>query len=199
MDLNSLDPGRAYCDTCQIYLSAVYETLLTIGPDNHSLTPVLAQSWESNSDQTQFTFHLDPKAAFADGSPVEAKDVKWTFERLANMKASASYFMDGVKSIEAPDAHTVVIAMAAPNSEFIGIMAAPNTGIINSKAAIAQGALANADAATKDPSEPWFLANSAGSGPYMLDSYKPNDELRLKVNDKYWRAKPAIDRSCCAR
>ena len=193
MDLNSLDPSRAYCDTCQIYMNAVYETLLTIAPDNHTLTPVLAQSWESNADQTQFTFHLDPKAVFSDGSPVEAKDVKWTFERLANMKASASYFMDGVKSIEAPDAHTVVITMAAPNSEFIGIMAAPNTGIINSKAAIAQGALANADAATKDPSEPWFLANSAGSGPYMLDSYKPNDELRLKVNDKYWRAKPAID------
>ena len=193
MDLNSLDPSRAYCDTCQIYLNAVYETLLTIAPDNHTLTPVLAQSWDSNADQTQFTFHLDPKATFSDGSPVEAKDVKWTFERLANMKASASYFMDGVKSIEAPDAHTVVITMAAPNSEFIGIMAAPNTGIINSKAAIAQGALANADAATKDPSEPWFLANSAGSGPYMLESYKPNDELRLKVNDKYWRAKPAID------
>ncbi len=193
MDLNSLDPSRAYCDTCQIYMNAVYETLLTIAPDNHTLVPVLAQSWESNADQTQFTFHLDPKAVFSDGSPVEAKDVKWTFERLANMKASASYFMDGVKSIEAPDAHTVVITMAAPNSEFIGIMAAPNTGIINSKAAIAQGALANADAATKDPSEPWFLANSAGSGPYMLDSYKPNDELRLKVNDKYWRAKPAID------
>jgi peptide/nickel transport system substrate-binding protein len=193
MDLNSLDPSRAYCDTCQIYLNAVYETLLTIAADNHTLVPVLAQSWESNADQTQFTFHLDPKAVFSDGSPVEAKDVKWTFERLANMKASASYFMDGVKSIEAPDAHTVVITMAAPNSEFIGIMAAPNTGIINSKAAIAQGALANADAATKDPSEPWFLANSAGSGPYMLDSYKPNDELRLKVNDKYWRAKPAID------
>jgi peptide/nickel transport system substrate-binding protein len=193
MDLNSLDPSRAFCDTCQIYMNAVYETLVTIAPDNHTLAPVLAQSWESNADQTQYTFHLDPKAVFSDGSPVEAKDVKWTYERLANMKASASYFMDGVKSIEAPDAHTVVITMAAPNSEFIGITAAPNTGIINSKAAIAQGALANADAATKDPSEPWFLANSAGSGPYMLDSYKPNDELRLKVNDKYWRAKPAID------
>jgi len=43
-------------------------------PDNHTLTPVLAQSWESNADQTQFTFHLDPKAV-SDGSPVEAKDV----------------------------------------------------------------------------------------------------------------------------
>jgi len=192
MDVNSLDPGRAYCDTCQIYLSAVYETLLTIGLDNHSLTPVLAQSWESNSNQTQFTFHLNPKAAFADGSPVEAKDVKWSFERLANLKASASYFMDGVKSIEAPDAHTVVITMAAPNSEFIGMMAGPETGIINSDVAIAHGALANADAATKDSADPWFLANSAGSGPYVLESYKPNDELRLKINDKYWGTKPAI-------
>jgi len=192
MDLNSLDPSRAYCDTCQIYMNAVYETLLTIAADNHTLKPVLAESWESNADQTQFTFHLNPKATFSDGSPVEAKDVKWTFERLANMKGSASYFMDGVKSVEAPDAHTVVITMSAPNSEFIGIMAAPNTGIINSDAAIAQGALANADAATKDPAEPWFLANSAGSGPYVLESYKPNDELRLKINDKYWGTKPAI-------
>ncbi len=192
MDLNSLDPSRAYCDTCQIYLNAAYDTLLTIAPDNHTLKPVLAESWDSNADQTQFTFHLNPKATFSDGSPVEAKDVKWTFERLANMKASASYFMDGVKSIEAPDAHTVVITMAAPNSEFIGIMAAPNTGIINSDVAAAQGALANADAATKDSAEPWFLANSAGSGPYVLDSYKPNDELRLKANAKYWGAQPAI-------
>ncbi|MFO1058235.1 MAG: ABC transporter substrate-binding protein [Dongiaceae bacterium] len=193
MDLNSLDPSRAFCDTCQIYLNAVYNTLLTIGPDNRTLKPVLAQSWEANADQTKFTFHLDPKATFADGSPVEAKDVKWTLERLQNLKGSASYMMDGVKSVEAPDAHTVVVTMAAPNSEFIGILAAPNTGIIDSDAAIAQGAQSSAEAAGKDSAEPWFLAHSAGSGPYVLESYKPNDELRLKANPAYWGARPAID------
>ena len=30
MDVNSLDPARAFCDTCQFYLTAVYETLLTL-------------------------------------------------------------------------------------------------------------------------------------------------------------------------
>ncbi len=30
MDINSLDPARAYCDTCQIYLSAVYDTLSNV-------------------------------------------------------------------------------------------------------------------------------------------------------------------------
>jgi peptide/nickel transport system substrate-binding protein len=82
MDLNSLDPNRAFCDTCQIYLSSVYDRLVDLAPDNKTIEPLLAASWDINDDQTQFTFHLDPAAKFADGSPVEAKDVKWSFERL---------------------------------------------------------------------------------------------------------------------
>jgi len=75
LDINSLDPARGFCDTCQIYFSNVYETLIGLGKDNATLTPRLATKWESNGDQSQFTFHLDPDAKFSDGSPVEAKDV----------------------------------------------------------------------------------------------------------------------------
>ncbi len=57
--------------------------------------PRLATSWEGNADNTVFTFTLDPAATFADGSPVEATDVKWTWERLANIQGSASYLMSG--------------------------------------------------------------------------------------------------------
>src|SRR5262245_31434007 len=60
MDINSLDPARAYCDTCQIYLSAVYETLLTLAPDNKTIAPSLAEKWEVSPDVTTFTFHLNP-------------------------------------------------------------------------------------------------------------------------------------------
>ncbi|TIN70841.1 MAG: ABC transporter substrate-binding protein, partial [Mesorhizobium sp.] len=81
IDLNSLDPHRAFCDTCQIYNSSVYESLLTLDKDN-KLIPLLASKWEGNADQSSFTFTLDPAAKFSDGSPVEAKDVKWSWERL---------------------------------------------------------------------------------------------------------------------
>lgn len=192
MDINALDPSRAFCDTCQIYLTSVYDTLATLDKDNKTVKPRLAASWEVAANQTLFTFHLDPKAVFADGTPVEAKDVKWSFERLKNIKGSPSFFMDGVKSVEAKDATTVVVTLSAPDGEFLNKLTAGFTGIVNSDLAIQNGATADAEAATTDKAENWFLANSAGSGPFKLVSYRPDDELRLARNEAYWGTKPAF-------
>jgi len=120
MDLNSLDPARAFCDTCQIYLSSVYDRLVDLSSDNKSIVPMLAKEWSANDDATVITFKLDPNAKFSDGSQVEAKDVKWTLERLKNIKGGIAYILDNVKSIETPDAGTVVVTLTAPNSEFVG-------------------------------------------------------------------------------
>src|SRR6478735_12792999 len=59
MDVNSLDPARAWCDTCQIYNTSVYEQLVTLDKDN-KVVPLLAESWEVNPGQTEFTFKLNP-------------------------------------------------------------------------------------------------------------------------------------------
>lgn len=186
MDLNSLDPSRAFCDTCQIYLTSAYARLVNLDKDNKTIVPMLAESWEVNADQTQFTFKLNPKAVFSDGSPVEAKDVKWSLERLKNMKGSSSYLVDPVKSIETPDPHTVVIDLTESNSEFLSVLTAPFLSIVNSDVVVAHGGDAGADAATKDTAEAWLLSNSAGSGPFVLSSYSPSHELRLKRNDTYF-------------
>jgi peptide/nickel transport system substrate-binding protein len=193
MDVNSLDISRSYCDTCQIFNTAVYETLITVDPgDPNTLVPRLATAWEGNDDNTQFTFTLDPTATFADGSPVEASDVKFSWERLANIQAPASYLMAGMESIETPDAGTVIVTFSAPNSAFLPIAAAPYMGIINQEVAEANGASAGTDAVT-DTAETYFLSNSAGSGPYQLESYTQGESLVLARNDNYWGAnKPAF-------
>jgi len=192
MDFNSLDPARAFCDTCQIYLSSVYDRLVDLSPDNKSIVPMLAKEWSANGDATVITFKLDPNAKFSDGTPVEAKDVKWTLERLKNIKGGIAYILDTVKSIDTPDAATVVVSLTAPNSEFVGSLTAPYAGIINSDVVAEHGGDAGADAATKDTAEQWLLANSAGAGAYVLASYSPSHELRLKRNDNYWGKKPAV-------
>ena len=193
MDTNSTDPSRAYCDTCQIFMTAIYETLITLDPkDPNVMLPRLATKWEANADNTVFTFSLNPAAKFADGKPVTSADVKWSWERLANVKGSASYLMAGYKTIETPDVTTAVVTFGAPNSAFLPIVAAGYMGVVNSEAAIAQGASAGADAATTDKGEPWFLKNSAGSGPYALESYTQGDALVLKRNDAYWGEKKPV-------
>jgi peptide/nickel transport system substrate-binding protein len=186
MDLTTLDPSRAYCDTCQIYLSAVYQTLIGVDPtDLTKLLPRLATEWEANADNTVFTFTLDPNATFADGSPVTAEDVKFSWERLAGLEGSASYLMAGVSSVEAKDPQTVVATFEAPNSAFLNIVSAPYMSIISKAQAEANGATTDAT----DNAEQWFLANSAGSGPFALASYAENDALVLERNDNFWGTK----------
>lgn len=192
MDLNSIDPHRGFCDTCQLYNSSVYETLVTLDAEN-KIVPLLATKWEIDESQTKFTFHLSTDAKFSDGSPVEAKDVKWSWERLKNLKGNPSFLVDNLSTVETPDAHTVVITLSAPSSELLGIAAAPYAVIVNSDVAAEAGAVADEKAAESDNAEQWFLQHSAGSGPYVLASYEPNAELRLKRNTAYWGKAPAID------
>jgi peptide/nickel transport system substrate-binding protein len=191
MDVNSLDPSRSYCDTCQIYNSAVYQTVIGLDPnDNKTLIPRLAAKWIGNSDSTEWTFNLDPAAKFSDGSPVTSEDVKWSWERLGNIKGSPSYFVDNVASIDATDPRTVVVKMKGPDSSFLAVTTAPYMVITNSKVATAQGAQSGPGADQSDKAEQWFLSHSAGSGPYTLADYKEGAELRLTRNEAFWGTKP---------
>ena len=187
MDVNSLDPSRAYCDTCQIFMTAVYETLIGLdASDNKTLVPRLATKWESNPAQTEFTFTLDPKAKFSDGSAVTSADVKFSWERLKALKAASSYLVSTISTIDTPDPETVKVTLSAPNSAFLAQVNASYLGIINSKVAQANGATLDP---TTDKAETWFLSNSAGSGPFTLESYTSGSELRFKRNDNYWGTK----------
>jgi peptide/nickel transport system substrate-binding protein len=194
MDLNSLDPSRAYCDTCQIYLSSTYQTLLGLAPDNKTLVPELATSWKITKGGRVYTFNLNPKAHFDDGTPVTSADVKFSWLRLKNVKGSAAYLVQLVKSINASNPHRVVITLSQPSSEFLNATNATYMGIMNSKLARKHGATDAANAATADKAEPWFLHHSAGSAPFMLQRYVPNAEVDFVRNPKYWGKAPAIQR-----
>ena len=53
----------------------------TVSYDAKVMTPELAESWEATDDGKTYVFHLRKDATFHDGSPVTAKDVKWSFDR----------------------------------------------------------------------------------------------------------------------
>ena len=187
MDVNSLDPALSYCDTCQIFMTAVYETLIGLDPkDNKTLIPRLATKWEGDATQTNFTFTLDPKAKFPDGTAVTSTDVKFSWQRLAALKGSSSYLVGSIDTIDDSNPGVVKVKLKAANSAFLAQVDASYLGVVEKKVAEANGA--TMDSST-DKAEPWFLAHSAGSGPFTLESYASGSELRLKRNDSYWGTK----------
>lgn len=192
MDLASLDPHRMFCDTCMIVLSGTYERLVNVDPaDPSKLLPGLATEWSANADSTEFTFKLNPAAKFADGSAVTSADVKWSFERSANMNAGGSFLLAGLKQVDTPDPETAVVVFNAPNAPFPKIAgAALAMSIANSKELTEQAKALTGPGADQDPADAWFAGGrSAGSGPYTIESYTSGEAIVLKRNENYWGEK----------
>jgi len=169
-------------------MGAVYETLIGLDPTDHkTLIPRLATRWSSNSNLTQWTFILNPKARFSDGSPVTSADVKYSWTRLKFAPSGSRAAADDIATMDAPDASTVVVRFNKPNATFVDRVTFSSMGIVNAKVAEVHGAaLTDGGRAAA-----WFNSNSAGSGPFVLASFVVGSELKLKRNDSYW-GRPAV-------
>ena len=61
---------------------AMFETLLSMNPMTLEYEPALAEKWSISDDKKTFTFMIDKKARWSDGSPVTAQDVEWTYTAI---------------------------------------------------------------------------------------------------------------------
>src|SRR4051812_723693 len=60
----------------------IIEPLLTRDPEDYEWRPALADSWRVAPDGRSYEFHLREDAAWSDGRPVTADDVKFSFDVL---------------------------------------------------------------------------------------------------------------------
>ncbi|MFM7703949.1 MAG: ABC transporter substrate-binding protein, partial [Rubrivivax sp.] len=75
--------------------------------DMDKLVPELAESWKIAPDGNSVTFKLRKNAKFHDGTPVTAKDVKWSFDRAVTVGGFPTFQMKA-GSIEKPEQFIVV-------------------------------------------------------------------------------------------
>jgi peptide/nickel transport system substrate-binding protein len=190
-DLKTADPGRTYEPTGLIVDKAIYDTLLTFdGSDVTKPVPALAESYELSADGTTLTLKLRKGATFADGSPVTADDVVFSLTRVRDMKGTPSFLLDGV-DIAKTDDSTITLTSKTPNPALPFLLPNPALGILNSKVAEANGATTDAN----DKAEQYLNSNSAGSGPYTIESFNVSNQVVLKANPKYWgEHKPVYDK-----
>ncbi|MGL4651822.1 MAG: ABC transporter substrate-binding protein [Caldilineaceae bacterium] len=191
-DTVSLDPARAFETLPTIIHKATYETLVTFnGGDVSTVVPGLASAWTISEDGLTYTFTLREGATFSDGSPVEASDVAFSLNRMANLKGNPSFLFDGITSVEAAEDGTVVLTLAAPDPAILAKLVFGAFSITNQEVVEANGGTAAADAAETDTAEQFLNSTSAGSGPYVLESWEPAVETVLVRNENYTGPTPA--------
>jgi len=188
--LKTLDPGRMFETTGLMIDRVLYDTLLTYkGSDVSKPVPDLASSYTASADAKTFTFHLRPGVKFANSDPVTASDVVFSLMRTKNITGNPSFLMAGITAT-APDASTVVLTSATPNTAIPAIVTNPALGILDAKAVTADGGTDSASAASADKAEAKLNAVSEGSGPYTLTSFSTTTQVTLTANPDYWGAKP---------
>ncbi|MEM7126510.1 MAG: ABC transporter substrate-binding protein [Chloroflexota bacterium] len=186
-DTASLDPARAFETLPSIVHKAAYQTLVTFPADSvEAVVPDLAASWEISEDGTVYTFALDSTATFSNGDPVTAQDVVFSFDRLKNITGNPSFLAETVASVEATDEATVVVSLTQPDPSILAKMVFGAFSVVNQSEVEANGGTSGEDAAEADEAEEWLNSSSAGSGPYILESWEPGVETVLVRNENYW-------------
>ncbi len=154
----------------------VYETLYFVNVNGGQFTPMLASSYQWNSDNTKVTFTIRPNVKWNDGQAFTADDVVFTFSL---MKQYAAADTNGVwsylKDVTATDSSTVVMTFQkAYPPELVTI--AGHVYIIPKHVFATVG----------DPTK-YLTDKPVGTGPFTLKRYQ-TDVAVYDKNPSYWQA-----------
>lgn len=171
-------------------LKRIYLRLAQEGGDTRdhppTFEPLLAESWAEAPDGRAITFRLR-KAVWSDGRPITARDVVFTWKaatspEVAWVNASTK---SHVTAVEANDERTVTFRFDRAYPERLAD--AVEGGVLPEHVF---GAVPLASWPTHD----WSTAR-VGSGPFLLESHRPGEEIVLARNPSYFReGSPRLDR-----
>jgi len=182
------DPASAYLLSEALIWRGIYESLIRLKGDSASeVEPLLADSWEANADKSSWTFHLHPGVKFTDGTPLDAQAVKTVYTRTIKIELGTqliigSFITNPAKQIVVVDPLTVRFDIGRPAPHFDVVMAAQyGTGLVSPKV------FTEHSKGPTDQGHEWLQTHAVGTGPYMLQSIQPNDQVVLVQNPNYWR------------
>jgi peptide/nickel transport system substrate-binding protein len=193
-DMSSLDPHFATTTEARALVDMIFSGLVRYKPGDGSfenMEPDLAEDYpqmEIVGDQQVWTFTLRQgvmchPAGSLPAYELTSEDVVYSLEKAADPERSAYAGEYTGMTFEAVDDYTVNIALDSPLSPvlFYPKVANYSGGFIVCKQAV--------EALGDDK----FKTYPVGTGPFMFESYRPQEKVMLTANADYFRGAPQID------
>ncbi len=180
------DPMRTWSYRTHIAVSFTHNRLFRhkVGPDvpigTLIVEPDVVERWEQPSD-TRYIFHLRQGVHWHEKPPVGgreliAEDVRYSVERFLTVKGNANRrALEDITEVKVLDKYTVQLDLRQPNVWLLDYLAEASMLPIIAREAIEKfGSMKRPEAVI-------------GTGPWMLDSYRPGIKAIFKKNPHYFR------------
>jgi oligopeptide transport system substrate-binding protein len=173
---------------------------LTEFDKNLKPAPVIASSWDVLDGGKRIVFHLRNDVLWSDGRKLRAQDFEYSWKRLLNPKTASQYayilfdianaqeYAEGklkdpaAVGVRAQDDQTLMVTLRHPASYFLAITTFEVT-------------YPQREDIVEKFSNRWTEpGNIVTNGPFLLSSWKHENEIELSANAKFFRGKPAIDK-----
>lgn len=174
-ELNKLD--AASYNGPHILFKLIYEGLVEDGGKD-GIQPQLATDWKIDDDGKTYTFTLRDDVKFSDGTEFDADAVIFNLKRWVNDQRHSSLTSVNVESMEAIDDHTVKMVFKDKAYPILTELSYPRPVRF-----LSPDSIENDD-----------FTMPVGTGPWMVEDYKKDQEFTLVPNPHYWGEKPNIDK-----
>jgi ABC-type transport system substrate-binding protein len=196
-DLASIDPPSPAASNApsNVVESLVFAGLLRLD-EKLQVQPDGASSWKVTNDGRTYTFTLRPGLTFADGVPVTAADVVYTFNRAfapANASGLTDYYLGhivGGLAVTNKKAKTVSGVKAIGTNKVQITLDQPEAVFLNQIAYVVSSIVPR-HVIEKYGDKSW-IDHAVGTGPFYVKQWKHRQEVDLAPNPYYWRGKPKL-------
>ena len=176
-DHTTFDPPKVLGLPDIVTIQHTYDPLVMRNPDL-SLQPMLAESWTTNHDASEWTFKLRQGVKFHHGKEFKAEDVVFTFNRLFEVGSPLARVMAKPTAIVAVDDYTVRFEFASPNAVLLKSLVKHHAHITPSEGV--------------NPQQ--FATETFGTGPFILTEYVVGARATFRRNpDYWWEGHPYVD------
>lgn len=171
----SLNKWLEYTSITKQVCDLMFEPLVDLHSVKDTEVGVIADSWTVSEDKKVFTFHIDPRARWSDGTPVTAGDVVFFHEVMMNPKHLTSLWRVGLNRFETPVAvDSLTVRMTAKEVHWGNFWEAAGM------TPLPRHAWQGKDFNTLH----WDLP--VVSGPYKLQEVKKDRSISLQRRDDWW-------------
>ena len=196
-DILSLDPAEVFEFSSAELMGNTYESLIGYEPQDVSkVFGKVAESWTVSDDGKTFTFKIRQNRKFASGNPITAEDAVFSLQRAILLDKSPAFIIgqfginkdnvrDKIKQTGPFEFKLETDKAYAPS--FVLYCLTANVAAVVDRKLVLQ------NEKDGDLGYGWLKTHYAGSGPFSLKEWKPNEIVVLERNPNY-EQKPAMSR-----